>query len=225
MKTYSNLFEQIISTENLFLSWDEFRIDKKKKEDVLLFEKNLEQNILELHRDLKYHTYKHAVYSAFTISDPKPRHIHKATVRDRIVHHAIYRTIYPIFDRLFIADSYACRLAKGTHRAVKRLEGFTKIVSRNYSRPCFVLKCDVKKFFDSVDHDILLNLLKKKISDVETINLLKEIIESFHKPDKVQLGLFDLPPANREREREYFGKLSFFAKRDTNRQFNIPIIC
>ena len=162
MKYYSYIFQQIISLENLFLAWEEFKKDKQKKNDVLAFEWELEKHILELHRDLKYHTYKHDVYTAFMITDPKQRHIHKATVRDRIVHHAIYRVLYPMFDNTFVYDTYSCRLKKGSHKAVRRLEKFSGKVSRNYTHPCFALKCDVKKFFDSVDHQILFNLLKKK---------------------------------------------------------------
>jgi len=76
---------------------------------------NLIDNIFELHRDLKSYTYKHSSYFAFNISDPKPRNIHKASVRDRLLHHAIYRKLYPFFDKKFIHDSYSCRLEKGTH--------------------------------------------------------------------------------------------------------------
>lgn len=191
MKIYSNLFQQIISPENLFLSWEEFVKDKRKKKDVLEFEWNLEERILEFHRDLKYHTYKHDVYTGFIVTDPKQRHIHKAIVRDRVVHHAIYRVLYPIFDRSFIYDSYSCCLGKGTHKAVKRLESFTRNVSKNYSVPCYALKCDVKKFFDSIDHEIFIRILERKISDEKTLWLLKEIICSFSNPGKNQLSLFD----------------------------------
>jgi len=216
MKIVAHLYPQIISIENLLDAWGEFIIDKKQKKDVRVFARYLFSNINSLHHDLINSTYKHSGYQQFRINDPKARIIHKATVRDRLLHHVIYRILYPLFDKAFTYDSYSCRNKKGTHRAVKRFEDFTKIVSRNYSRPCFVLKCDIKKFFDSVDHEILLDLLKKKITDEETIKLLQEIIESFHKPDKTQLALFNLPVANRERalrqaqgfQREYFGKLS-----------------
>ena len=187
-------------------AWQEFIVNKKQKTDVQIFSQNLLENTLTLHSDLTDFTYKHRGYQRFNINDPKARVIHKAMVRDRLLHHAIYRILYPVFDKGFIFDSYSCRLEKGTHRAVKRLEGFTRKVSRNYTRPCFALKCDVKKFFDSVDHKILLRILGKKIADNDTLLLLKEIITSFNRLKSRQLSLFrNLDFANeieRERERE-----------------------
>ena len=176
---HNNLFSQIISLDNLFVSWCEFRKGKRKKYDVQLFERNLEDNLFELHTDLKNKTYHHSNYTSFYITDPKQRHIHKAEVRDRIVHHAVYRVLYPIFDKTFIFDSYSCRSKKGTHKAVDRLEYFTRKVSQNYTKPCFALKCDIKKFFDSVDHQPLFNLIKKKIHDKQVLWLISEIISSF----------------------------------------------
>lgn len=181
MKTHFDLFSQIISLENLFASWREFRCGKREKQDVQTFERNLEDNLFLLHQQLKNKTYRHGNYSAFYITDPKLRHIHKAEVRDRIVHHAIYRILYPIFDKSFIFDSYSCRLSKGTHRAVKRLEYFVHKVSRNYTQSCFALKCDIKKFFASVDQKILFELIKKKIKDADALWLIKEIIDSFQR--------------------------------------------
>ena len=93
MKFYTNIFDKIISLENLFIAWEEFKVDKKSKKDVLEFEWHLEPNILKLHRDLKYHRYKHGVYTSFAICDPKQRKIHKATVGDRVLHHAIFRIL------------------------------------------------------------------------------------------------------------------------------------
>ncbi len=148
-----------------------------------LFERFLEDNLFSLHSELKNKIYHHSNYTSFYITDPKRRHIHKACVRDRIVHHAVYRVLYPIFDPGFIYDSYSCRIKKGTHKAVNRLEKFTRIASRNYTRSCWALKCDIKKFFGSVDHDILFEIIKKKIADVETSQLLQEIISSFQVED------------------------------------------
>ncbi len=151
------------------------------KNDVCDFAMNLEENIFLLHKDLSRERYNQSSYSSFFIKDPKLRHIHKAVVRDRIVHHAVYRILYPFFDKVFIYDSYSCRDKKGTHKAVERLEIFSRKVSKNYNQNCFVLKCDIKKFFDSVDHDILLKLIKKKVKDKKTIYLIKNIIKSFNK--------------------------------------------
>lgn len=110
-------------------------------------------------------------------------------MKDRVLHHAIFRVLYPIFDKSFIFDSYSCRNNKGTHRAVKRLQKFTKIVSQNNSQKCFTLKLDVKKFFDSISHNILFNLIKKKINDKNLIHLLEKVIHSFSVTENVGIPL------------------------------------
>lgn len=163
----------------MLLSWDRFKKGKRKKKDVALFEYHLEQNLLELHRDLKDKTYRHKSYFGFYISDPKVRHIHKATVRDRAVHHALFKLLNPLFEPTFIHDSFSCRIGKGNHVGMKRLEAMTRKVSKNYTHPSYVLKCDIKKFFDSVDHEILLKLLFQKITDPDVQWLLQEIVGSF----------------------------------------------
>ena len=118
-------------------------------------------------------------YLAFNISDPKPRNIHKASVRDRLVHHAIYRILYPFFDRTFINDSYSCRLNKGTHKALNRFRDFGRKVSQNNTKTCWILKGDIKKCFASIDHQVLLDILVQSIPDKDILWLLREIIESF----------------------------------------------
>lgn len=178
METHT-LYQQVISLEHLFQAWDEFKNGKRKKLDVKIFERNLEDNIFLLHDELKANTYNHSPYIAFNIYDPKFRHIHKAEVRDRIVHHAIVSVVEPIFDKNFIYDSYSCRTGKGTHRAVKRLASFVRKLSRNYKDNCFVLKLDIKKFFASVDHEILLEIIGKSIKDRDLMVLIKEVIGSF----------------------------------------------
>ena len=194
MKSYDNIFDQITSLENLFTAWDEFKSDKLKKKDALAFEWSLENNILELHRDLKYHKYRHGVYTAFTITDPKQRKIHKAIVLDRILHHAIFRVLNPLFEPTFISNSFSCRVRKGSHKGINTLAGALNTVSKNHRKPCFALKCDIKKFFDSVDHQILLDMIKYKIKDLDLHCLIKGIIGSFWIPDQVrndtQLDLF-----------------------------------
>lgn len=136
-------------------------------------------NIIALHDDLVAGTYGHGAYSAFKISDPKPRDIHKASVRDRLLHHAIYRQLYPFFDRTWVADSYSCRDNKGTHRAMDRFRAFGYKVSKNHTRTCWVLKCDIRKFFASIDQPILLDIVRKRVTDPRTIALVQNIVESF----------------------------------------------
>ena len=128
---------------------------------------------------MKSKTYVHSKYEAFKINDPKPRDIHKASVRDRLLHHAIYRILYPYFDKKFIYDSYSCRFGKGTHKAMDRFRDFTRKVSKNDTRTCWVLKCDIRKFFANIDHEILKDILRRHIADEDTLWLLGNIIDSF----------------------------------------------
>ncbi|MDO8601694.1 MAG: reverse transcriptase/maturase family protein [bacterium] len=175
-------FEDIIAPENLLQAWQEFCRGKRKAFDVQKFERNLVDNLLALHEELENGTYRHGGYYRFTINDPKPRVIHKASVRDRLVHHALYRKLYPFFDRTFIADSYSCRLKKGTHRAMNRFRQFAHQLSANDTKTVWVLKCDIRKFFDSIDQNILLALLSERIADKKVFSLLQNIIQSFSTP-------------------------------------------
>lgn len=178
MRTHN--YQELISVENLFQAWIEFRKGKRGRKDVRVFERTLEDNLFELHQVLKDKTYQHGKYQSFFVHDPKQRHIHKASVPDRIVHHLLYKYLYELFDRTFIFDSYSCRLEKGTHRAVDRLEKFVRIVSKNYTKPCWALKLDIKKFFANVDHAILIQLLRNKVKEQAILRLLKQVIGSFH---------------------------------------------
>ncbi len=153
-------------------------------------------NVLALHRELREGTYRHGGYHAFRISDPKPRDIHKASVRDRLLHHAIYRVLYPFFDRTFIADSYSCRKGKGTHRAMNRFRQFAYKVSRNHTRTCWVLKCDIRKFFASVDHEILLDIVDAYVPDARIRALVAEVVESFCPAAQDQHARKGLPLGN-----------------------------
>jgi len=186
---FTHNFEEIVSIENLLEAWKEFARGKKQKKDVQFFQVNFMENVLSLGNDLLYHTYKHGNYQAFKIGDPKPRDIHKATVRDRLLHHAIYRKLYPFFDRAFITDSYSCRLNKGTHKAIKRFQEFSNIVSKNNTKTCWVLKGDIKKFFANIDHEILLRILSQYIQDENILWLLKRLINSFNAKRKSKVGL------------------------------------
>jgi len=196
MKIYRHVFEKIISLESLFSAWNGFRKDKKNKKDILIFEWQLEQNIFQLHQDLKNQTYRHGPYTSFHITDPKQRHIHKATVRDRVLHHAIFAVLNPIFEPTFISHSYSCRINKGTHRGVDYLANILRKVSFNYRGPCFILKCDISKFFASVDHGILLNIISKRIKDDGAMWLIKEIIGSFYSDQSNLFNKKGLPIGN-----------------------------
>ncbi|MDP3696524.1 MAG: reverse transcriptase/maturase family protein [Candidatus Taylorbacteria bacterium] len=174
-----NLFDEITRIDNLITSWKEFRISKKDRRDTIEFERNLEDNLWELHQKLADKTYRHSGYSSFFVQDPKLRHIHKALVRDRVLHHAIVKHINPIFEKTFIHDSYSCRKDKGTHRGVEQLIGYGRMVSKNNTRPCWILKCDIRKFFASVDQKILIDMVFERIRGIHTRRLLEEVISSF----------------------------------------------
>lgn len=149
------------------------------KSDVQIFEYHLLDNLLKLHTDLKNKTYTHEGYKAFKVNDPKPRDIHKATVRDRVLHHTLYQALTSFYFPLFISDSYSCQNGKGTHGALKRFQIFGDKVSKNHTKQCFVLKCDIRKFFASIDQGILMDILEQRIIDKDILWLLQRVIESF----------------------------------------------
>ncbi|MCL4390194.1 MAG: reverse transcriptase domain-containing protein [Patescibacteria group bacterium] len=173
-------YSELTSLSNLFQAWKGFRKGKKLRVNLQVFESHLEDNLFVLQESLQNKTYQHGGYEEFYVYDPKVRHIHKADVADRIVHHLLYKYLYDLFDPTFIFDSYSCRLNKGTHKGVDRLEIFTRKVSKNYTQPCWVLKCDVKKFFANIDHKVLKEILKRKIGNPDILGLLDQVIESFH---------------------------------------------
>lgn len=179
MKFYKDLYWLIISPKTLFHAWKIFKSDKRNKPDVMAFELDLERNIFDLYRELKDGRYKHGAYKGFWIHDPKLRRIHKATVRDRVLHHAIFSVLNRIFEPMFISDSYSCRIGKGTHKGMERVASMIRAVSKNNTHLCYALRCDIKKFFDSIDHVTLLKILNEKIKDEKVRGLLREVVDSF----------------------------------------------
>ena len=209
---FTHTYDNIISLENLLKAWREFRVGKRKRKDVQGFERNFMGNIISLHCDLLAKTYYHGGYEAFNISDPKPRNIHKATVRDRLLHHAVCRILYPFFDRIFIADSYSCRIGKGNHKPLYRFYGFGNEISRDNTRTVWVLKCDIRKFFASIDHLVLLEILEGYVVDKDIMWLLERVVGSFY---STQLGI-GLPLGNLTSQllvNIYMNKFDQFMKR------------
>jgi len=185
-------YNNIISIENILIAWQEFIKGKRNRKDVQIFEQRLMTNIISLHNDLKNEVYEHLEYEAFNISDPKPRNIHKASVRDRLLHHLIYQNPYSFFDRTFISDSYSCRLGKGTHKAMNQFRNYAYKVSKNHTKTCWVLKCDIRKFFASVDHLILKQILERYIEDQKLLELLFKVVDSFYVIENKGLPLGNL---------------------------------
>ncbi len=189
MVKFNTPYQNIITVQNLLHAWEAFFGGKKKKSDVILFQAKLMDNIFELHQVLTSKTYCHGGYRSFNISDPKPRNIHKASVRDRLLHHLLYQELYPYFERQFIHDSYSCRLEKGTHKAIRQFERMARKASRNNTRTCWVLKCDIKKFFANIDHVVLKEIFAKYIKDKDVLWLLGRVIDSFNTPGRQGAGL------------------------------------
>lgn len=178
-------------------------------------------NILKIHDELVSKKYRHGSYHAFKINDPKPRDIHKANVRDRIVHHAIYKVLCPYFDSKFIYDSYSCRNDKGTHKAINRFKDFARKVSRNDTRTAWILKCDIRKFFATINHDILKLILRQHIKDKNVMWLLKGVIDSFYTKNDGNSGL---PLGNVTSQllvNVYMNKLDQFIKRELKVQYYV----
>ncbi len=187
MKSYNNLYSQIISFENLILAWQKARKGKTNKDYVIKFEEELFYNLLALHYELLYNSYQPRPLKSFVIRDPKTRKIHKSDFRDRVVHHAIVNILEPIYEPVFIFDSFANRLGKGNLKAIERLYYFIRKVSRNgkikgkFSNnqiKGFYFKADIKHYFKEVDHEVLINVLRRKIIENQTLNLLKKIIRT-----------------------------------------------
>ncbi len=176
---FNKKYTDSITIGNILATWEQFLRGKKQRKDVMLFQSNLTENISELFLELRNQTYMHGSYVAFNVSDPKPRIIHKALVRDRVVHHLIYKTLYFYFDERFIHDSYSCRKEKGTHRALDRFNTFARKSSQNYTRTCYVLKCDIRKFFANIDHGVLIQILQRHIADKDMLWLIEQVIQSF----------------------------------------------
>ncbi|GBE19771.1 reverse transcriptase [archaeon BMS3Abin17] len=185
MKNYKDIYQNIYSMKNLILAWKKARKGKTKKDYVIEFEENLAYNLKILHDELKNQTYKPKPLKVFILRDPKTRKISKSDFRDRIVHHALCNIIEPIFDKTFIYDNCANRKSKGNLFAIKRFEKFKRKVSRNGKTngwfnnnqiKGFCLKADIKHYFQNINHDILLTILKSRIKDEKTIWLVKQIL-------------------------------------------------
>jgi RNA-directed DNA polymerase len=175
MKRINNLYERICRVENLQLADSIARKGKVKQPGVITHDRNREGNIQDLHDRLKNKTYKTSAYTTFTIYEPKERLIYRLPYfPDRITHHAVMNILEPIFVSTFTADTYSCIKKRGIHAAA----GAIKEALRDTTGTRYCLKLDVKKFYPSIDHDVLKQLLRKKFTDQDLLWLLDEIIDS-----------------------------------------------
>lgn len=174
-----DLWKELCAYTNLERAYRNARKKKTLLPYVREFEKQLRDNLLLLRTELLLHSYAPHPLVHFIIQDPKTRKISKSAFRDRIIHHAIVSIIEPIFDKSFICDSYANRIGKGTLNAVKRFDFFKRKASRNNTIPCYVLKADIRKYFETVDHKTLLSILQKKIKDPRILWLVRKILSNY----------------------------------------------
>ena len=189
MKTYKNLYPKLCSYKNLELAFRKASKGKRKMFYVVEFEKDLCKNLLELKRELEMETYRPHPLTKFTVKDPKTRLIRKSIFKDRVAHHAIVNILEPIYEPRFITDNYANRVGKGTIAAIQRFDKFKREVTKNgklVSNPIdnnmvigYVLKADIKKFFDSVDQAKLIEILRRKIKDEKVIWLVIKVLKNF----------------------------------------------
>ena len=171
MKTHKHLYPQVYDFENLYLAYRKARRGKRGRPQAAMFERVQDDELLSLQSELQNFTYQPGAYHSFYIHDPKKRLISAAPFRDRVAHHALCRVMEPIWENRFIYDTYANRVGKGTHRALDRAQSF----SRKYK---YVLQCDVRQFFPSIDHAILHSEFGRLIKDEEILWLCDRILQS-----------------------------------------------
>lgn len=176
MKRVGNLWLQVIDFDNLYAASRQAQQSKRFRSSVLAFNHCLEDNLLQLQYELDQFIYEPGAYRTFRIFDPKPRLISAAPYRDRVVHHALCNIIVPIFDRTFISTTYANRTGYGTHRALAKFIEYAR--SSRY-----VLQCDIRKYFPSIDHEILKSAIRHKIKCVPTLWLIDRIIDNSNEQD------------------------------------------
>jgi len=174
--TPEDIYQNICSISNLILAFKNAKKGKTKRRYVKRFQRDLRKNLLKLQFDLISQTYFPNKSKTFTLRDPKTRKISKSAFRDRVVHHALCNIIVPILEKSFIYDSHANQISKGTLKAIERFDKFKRKVSKNNTKECWVLKADIKHYFEEVEHDLLISIIKKKISDEKVIWLIKQIL-------------------------------------------------
>jgi retron-type reverse transcriptase len=176
-KTYNNLFPQVYAFDALHAAYLRARAGKRNMPEVQRFEADLEGNLIALQNELIWGSYRTGTYRTFLVHEPKERLVAALPFRDRVVQHALVASIEPIWERRFIADNYACRPGRGTHRGADRAQALLRQVKREHGK-VYVLKGDIAKYFPSIDHSVLKGLLRKRIACQPTLALLEQIIDS-----------------------------------------------
>jgi len=227
MKTYKNIYKKIYSYDNLYLAYRRARKGKSKMPYVKEFEENLENNILELRLELITFNYCPRPLDNFILKDPKTRKISRSHFRDRVIHHAIVNVIKEIFEKRFIHDSCANQIGKGNIFSIKRLEKFSRKVTKNFTSEAFCLKADIKHYFQEVNHDILLTILNKKIRDKNFVWLIRKILENSSKSEKHKPNDKGMPLGNLTSQffaNVYLNELDYFIKHELKASYYIRYV-
>lgn len=175
MKRYNNLFDKIVSLDNLYLADKKARRNKSSRKDIKEFDQNKEELLKKLQQNLINGTYKTSEYNTFIIREPKERLIFRLPYYpDRIVHHAVMNIMEPIWVSIFIKDTYSCIKHRGIHEALQDVREALK----DTDNTTYCLKLDIKKFYPSINHEVLKEIIRKKIKDQKLLQLLDEIIDS-----------------------------------------------
>jgi len=177
-QTFNDLWKNVIDFENLYYAYRAAGHGKRYRYEALRFAENLEENLITLQNELIWGMYKPLPFRQFYVLEPKKRLISAPAFRDRVVHHAVVRVIEPIFERKFITDTYACRKGLGTHAAMNHVLWCSRVAQRRWGS-YYVLKCDIRKYFPSVNHDVLKRILRRSIADREVLALLDTIIDAY----------------------------------------------
>ena len=173
-------YEKICDFQNLYKAHRVARLGKRDVNEVIDFELNLAENLTRISDALKDKTYQMSGYYSFYVHDPKERKIHALHYVDRVVQHCICdEVLAPTLDKKLIFDNAACRIGRGTHFAIARVTGFLHSHYNQYGANGYFLKCDIRKFFDNIDHEILKRKLERVFVDRDVLNLLNQIIDSF----------------------------------------------
>ncbi|MBU6429827.1 MAG: RNA-dependent DNA polymerase, partial [Cyanobacteria bacterium REEB65] len=181
MKRHGNLWEAIVSFENLERAYHLAAKSRRLRPEVLAFKQDLEGQLFALQSELRSGRFATGAYRVFKVYEPKEREIFALPLRDRVVHHALMAVLGPILERTFVFDCYACRKGKGTHRALDRLTAFLRRAHRQWPE-VYVLKGDIQKCFPSISHHVLMRLMRRKIKCPRTLGLLEEIVFSTGSP-------------------------------------------
>ena len=179
MKTYKQLWKKLCTIENLEEAYWNARKHKTMNPRIKKFDEHYQLHIVTLFRELRTKTYEPKPLRKFVLRDPKTRTICVSDFRDRIVHHALVNVLHPIFDPRFIADSFASRVNKGTLPALKRFDVFKRRVTKNGTRRAFVLKCDIKKYFENVNHETLVRIIRERINDQDIEWIIRKILNNY----------------------------------------------